>query len=300
MTENDREEEIRRRYRELAREEPPRALDDAILAAARRELETRPAPLVAPSGRRRWTVPIAAAAVIVLSAVLTLHVQREQPDAELSAPPPAAPQARKDETAAVAGRAEAPREQPPALASKAEAEAGGERRKQAAKPQAPERRRAAEPSAAKPGAPSRAPAPATVQPFPSPQPAPDLAGGAQPKPPADPGRFSPDPAPSTVPPGQAPQMQMRSAAPVAKPAPRAAEERPALQSLRDSARLREDSAALAKRAEPSESPERMLERIAALRREGRQKEADDLYAEFRKRFPDYRIPEAMREQVLPR
>jgi hypothetical protein len=44
----------------------------------------------------------------------------------------------------------------------------------------------------------------------------------------------------------------------------------------------------------------MLERIAAFRREGRQKEADDLYAEFKKRFPDYRIPEALREQVLPR
>jgi hypothetical protein len=44
----------------------------------------------------------------------------------------------------------------------------------------------------------------------------------------------------------------------------------------------------------------MLERIAMLRREGRQKEADDLYAEFRRRFPDYRIPESMRELVLPR
>ena len=310
MAENDPEDEIRRRYRELAREEPPRALDDAILAAARRELETRPAPLVAPTGRRRWTVPVAAAAVIVLSAVLTLHVQREQPDAELSAPPPAPPVARKDEPAAAADRAEVPREQPPAPASKAEAQAGGERYKEAAKLQTPERRRAVDSAAAKP----KAPAPAPVQPPPAPQPAPDFASSAQPKPPADVGRFSPDPAPSAAPPAQA-QMQMRSAAaPAAKPAPRAsesvsaagagppvaAEQRPPLGSLRDSARLREDSTGLAKRAEPSESPERMLERIAGLRREGRQKEADDLYAEFRKRFPDYRIPEAMREQVLPR
>ena len=52
--------------------------------------------------------------------------------------------------------------------------------------------------------------------------------------------------------------------------------------------------------EAVEPPEKMLERIAALRREGRGKEADDLYAEFRRRFPDYRIPDAMREQVLPR
>ena len=92
MAEHDRDEELSRRYRELAREEPPRALDDAILAAARREVRSHPAPLVAPSGRRSWFVPVAAAAVIVLSAVVTLHVQREQPDPETTAqysPPPA-------------------------------------------------------------------------------------------------------------------------------------------------------------------------------------------------------------------
>ena len=52
--------------------------------------------------------------------------------------------------------------------------------------------------------------------------------------------------------------------------------------------------------ESVEPPEKILERITALRREGRAKEADDLYAEFKRRFPDYRIPDAMREQVLPR
>jgi hypothetical protein len=298
MTENDREEEIRRRYRALAREEPPRALDDAILAAARRELETRPAPLVAPSGRRRWAVPIAAAAVIVLSAVVTLHVQREQPDAELAMQVPAPPAEQKDERAVAVPRAEAERDQLAAQPGKADRYS---EKKEAAKLQAPERRRGVESLAAKPSAPRSAP------------PAPDLAGEVLPKPPADPGRFSPDPAPATAPPAQAPQMQMRPAAPLAKPAPRAAESASAaagpppvtepqstLGGLRDSARLREDAGALAKRAEPSESPERMLERVAALRREGRQKEADDLYAEFRKRFPDYRIPEALRDQVLPR
>jgi hypothetical protein len=57
---------------------------------------------------------------------------------------------------------------------------------------------------------------------------------------------------------------------------------------------------LAKREAAPESPDKMLERIAALRREGRSKEADDLYAEFKRRFPDYRIPDALREQVVPR
>jgi hypothetical protein len=304
MTENDREEEIRRRYRELAREEPPRALDDAILAAARRELETRPAPLVAPTGRRRWTVPVAAAAVIVLSAVLTLHVQREQPDAELSAPQISQAPAPKDEAGAVAPRAEMQQEKLAAQPQEVEAQ----REKVAAPKVQPQRQRAQQASPAKAVKPAQPPAGESSALATAP---------AEPKPPADPGRFSPDPGPvAAAPPppasAPAPQMQMRQAAPALAPAPRAAdsagataasppaavEERGVIGGLRDSPRF--DSRALAKREAVAEPPEKMLERIAALRREGRQREADDLYAEFRKRFPDYRIPEAMREQVLPR
>lgn len=40
-----------------------------------------------------------------------------------------------------------------------------------------------------------------------------------------------------------------------------------------------------------ETPERMLERIAQLRKEGKHEEADKLLAEFKRRYPDYRIPE---------
>jgi hypothetical protein len=40
-----------------------------------------------------------------------------------------------------------------------------------------------------------------------------------------------------------------------------------------------------------------LERIAALRAEGKHDEADRALAEFRKRFPDYRIAEEMRRRV---
>ena len=47
----------------------------------------------------------------------------------------------------------------------------------------------------------------------------------------------------------------------------------------------------------AESPERTLERIAELRRQGRHDEADKALAEFRKRYPDYRIPQAMLEKV---
>ena len=42
MTERD--DSVSRRYRELPAEEPPRALDEAILAASRRAAGARPAP----------------------------------------------------------------------------------------------------------------------------------------------------------------------------------------------------------------------------------------------------------------
>ena len=306
MAEHDRDDDLSRRYRELAREDPPSALDDAILAAARRELETRPAPLVAPTGRRRWSVPIAAAAVIVLSAVVTLHVQREQPDPELGGVPQPQPPAaaRKDEASAIAPRAEMREEK----LSSPEKDIAALRAPVEAPKAQPERRRAQEAPAAKAVKPSQAPVGES----------PALARApAEPKPLAEQERFSPDPAPAVAapppapPPSSAPpQMQMRQAAPAAKPAPRAAdsastagasppaaaEDRDALGGLRDGGTNR----MLAKREIAAESPEKMLERIAALRREGRGKEADDLYAEFKRRFPDYRIPDALREQVVPR
>ena len=47
----------------------------------------------------------------------------------------------------------------------------------------------------------------------------------------------------------------------------------------------------------AQTPERELERIAALRREGRHDEADKALADFRKRNPEYRISEPMLRRV---
>lgn len=175
MTEQERDAKVSGRYARLAREEPPARLDAEILAAARRDAQSRPAPLVAPTARRRWYVPLAAAAVIVLSAVVTLRMWYEQPgfDGVVLAPEPA-----------------------PELPKQAEKKAADRR---------------------------------------------------------------------LAPPPEAP--------PLSKPAPAAAGE-------------------LAAKLEAEESPEKWLERIAALRREGREREADESLAQFRKRHPDHKVPES--------
>src|SRR5687768_18515520 len=71
---------IPERYRELAVEAPPAALDAAILAASRRAVGARP-------GRaQRWFAPVSVAAVLVLGIGVALRMQVEQPGIETSAP----------------------------------------------------------------------------------------------------------------------------------------------------------------------------------------------------------------------
>jgi hypothetical protein len=69
MTDPERDEKVTQAYRALGEEEPPRALDEAILAASRR----RPA---------RWRVPLSIAAVLVLAVGVTLRMLPPQRDAE--------------------------------------------------------------------------------------------------------------------------------------------------------------------------------------------------------------------------
>ena len=73
-----RDEDLARRYRALGREEPPPALDEAILAAARQAAPRR--------SRAQWWAPVSVAAVLVLGIGVALRMQLEQPGVETSAP----------------------------------------------------------------------------------------------------------------------------------------------------------------------------------------------------------------------
>jgi hypothetical protein len=250
MTDDD----ISRRYRELPREEPPRHVDDAIRAAARRAVHTRPAPLVVPTGRQRWYFPLAAAAIIVLAVAVTMHVEREQPGEEIV-------------TAQTV-----PAEVPPREMRREEAPA--EKPKPA--PQ-PERRRKTESAdsrelrdAAPPPELQKAPEPAGVV---EQNTAEALKGRAE----------APQSAPATQ--AAPPEAKPLPQAPMAGAAsPRASAE---LRRADDGARAASSVSAYALR-----SPEQWLQGIADLRRQGRHDEADKSLAEFRKRYPDHKIPEA--------
>jgi hypothetical protein len=51
--------------------------------------------------------------------------------------------------------------------------------------------------------------------------------------------------------------------------------------------------AAAKLSEAALTPEDWLKRIAELRKQGREREAQESLAAFKKRYPDYKIPEAL-------
>jgi hypothetical protein len=71
---------------------------------------------------------------------------------------------------------------------------------------------------------------------------------------------------------------------------------PAAKAERDSESERAPARPFAAPAEP----ERELERIAKLREDARNDEADKALAEFRRKYPDYRIAEPMWSRVKPR
>jgi hypothetical protein len=99
-------------------------------------------------------------------------------------------------------------------------------------------------------------------------------------------------------PAEAPSARSDSAgAAASRPEPAVEAQRP-MESGRAAPemRMQRDAAPAQSQAKPMQAPaldtpERMLERIAGLRKEGKHEEADRLLAEFKRRYPDYRLPE---------
>jgi hypothetical protein len=288
---------LAKHYRDLAREEPPAALDAAILAASRRAVVARP------SLSRRWAMPASIAAVLVLAFGVTLQMQREEPGVEISDPraataapnadagdpysmpatptPPAPPEPARTLDRAIASApppaqstqsAPAPNKTP-AMRKRAESEA----------PPAPLRKlESAAPAEAK-----RSDAPAEA-----------FQKRMEPKP------FADSVAPAAAPP--APAAAPAAPAARAAPAPLAPQSSasPSEESRTFGSRDKREAAnalqAPARAAGALAEPDRELERIAKIRAEGRHDEADKALAEFRRKYPEYRIPEAMWERVKPR
>lgn len=251
MTDSD--EKLQQRYRDLAREEPPRALDDAILAASRRSLTKT-------SLSRRWAAPVSIAAVLVLAFGVTFEMQHEEPGIEYTEP---------------LKRATPP---PPTLPAQARAPA--------APPPAPK------PQVARPKAsPQMAvrPAPAAQEPQPFPE---SFSANVAPQAPA-PAAVQPVPA------APADKLQGASMPPVSAASSSVAA-RASMAAPRAKAEMADAAQTPARTlAAPSET-ERELERIARLREAGHHEEADKALDDFKRKYPDFRIPEAMWSRVKPR
>lgn len=244
MNDDDlRDKQLSRLYRDAAGDEPPEALDRAILAAAR--AEAAPAKARKRAWWQTWAGPASVAATVVLTVTLTLMVQQEQ---EL--PAPEAPPTKTD----AADLAVKP-SGPPIKAKQEDARREAERPVEAPRP-----------------AQEAAPAP---MPFTN-------ETKALPVAPADAGA------------SRAPMAETVESVAPAKPA---AVMRQQAAPAADAVELRAKSAPLRKEAVGAalaRTPGQWLEDIRQLRHQGKEKEATEALAEFRKAYPDYRLPEDLR------
>jgi hypothetical protein len=255
MSEVDKE--LSERYRAASRDEPPAHVDAAVLAAAKRAVGSQPHPAGAPRSLRRWYVPVSLAAVIMLSVIVTLRIERERPEIGV---PDSVPVVREKEQKLAQQAPEAP----------------------AAAPVFP-------------------PAPVTSRPAPKP-------ASVQRAAPV----FVPDPKPArdAAPEERQREDSLRSADAARGPAASGEAAGGNVAGSAASGRMRSGAREMsAPAAKPAQSPvpakrerapEEWLERIAELRKLQRDREADEQLAEFRRRYPDYKISETMTERIAPR
>jgi len=209
-----------------------------------------------------WRVPVSLAAVLVLSVAVTLRVAEEQPEIRTAPPsPPASGEITKPVVPGPDSKADAAVAGPaPQAKTRVRPETSSIGRAAKPVPSAPEKEEANVPAA-----------PAFV-----------------PSPPAD------------------ATEQRQAAAPPAAPAP--ATEQAAGLAAQSGARADRRAPMMAKRSAeapnlasdaPPLSAEAWLDRIIELRASARYKEADESYAEFRRRFPDFPIPPEKLQKIAP-
>lgn len=276
---DERDPQVTRRYRELGSEEPPRAIDEAILSAAR--APTAPhAPLVTPAGRHRWYFGLAAAAVLVLSVAVTLHMERQAPD-ETFVPSPAQP------PAAVVKSEPVPPPKPEPV------------RKAAPAPQKPKPKAEEKPQPQ--FVPDPVTAPASPAAGPAPGPAHDRARADQEQL-AQEARRAAEKAMAESAAAKAERELSAQRAGTSAPPPMARAE--ARREGRDVLSSRSNPEVAAERASkvPAQplyrtTPEVWLKQIAYLRANGRHEEADRELDQFRKTHPGHRLSDELREKV---
>lgn len=273
--------EVSRRYRETAREEPSVRVEAAILEAARREAGR---PLVA----RNWRVPASVAAVLVIGVSLSL-LTREGVD-----PLPPLDQSRRQ-------AAEVARPAAPSLAMKGEP-APKARLDLQSRPSRDRSDRDDGKAEVRPGD-----GPANQSAGTGQVTEPEVAASASPQVRQSDGPAATAEAPSVQqsaskkPSASAPGLE-RSAGDRAlaqsSVRPGAIEEKQALADAEEEERaraksLRKEESAAAVQLDAGQPPERWLRSIEDLIRSRKQADARAQLAEFRKRYPDYRLPDTL-------
>jgi resuscitation-promoting factor RpfA len=285
MTVPQRDHELSRIYSEGAWPEPRRQIDEAILEASRRSARARHPVL------HRWGPPLGLAATVVLGVSLALLVTDNQSLREASRlsdeAPRSAPQ-KKREAAAPASRADTAR-------GDAEAKPGA--------PPPPHELFSSPmgPTEAKPAPAAKAAPPASHPTPPASQPVPPAALAKRP---AAPPAAAKSPAPQP--------LVGRLAAPASDPqrAERIRRETEQLQENREARDSAPPASAPAQPQSPSSAsvsdvrglvapavartPEAWLDDIRRLKTAGRNADAERELGEFRKRYPDFRVPEDLR------
>ena len=290
---------LARLFRDAAREEPPAHLDAAILAAAHRDAGARPR-LWGSAWLRSWRLPVSIAAVVALSVSLVTMVLNEGGD-RLTAPPPRpadSPAKSRVEQDDVAARPVPAEPTSPATTPAPTTGAVGTRQRipegrAAANTHAKQATRtdAVEASRTAPQPFPEAPTSGTGEPHGAAASAPRRQDGTR-RPSAtttdSPAAASETPADSPRPPPVVAEEYSVGGANTpfiggsAAPGVAASVGPPALQ---NSALIREYE---------NQAPEKWLEKIAELRRNGRSAEADRMLAEFKKRFPEHPLTPARR------